>query len=268
VKGSFLASALNAISTRYHKSKGFFKLIDAFVVTNDWMLQIMVRSGYAREKLHVIPTFVDPKMFRPRDTALKEDYIAYVGRLEFHKGVHVAVEALHHFRRAGCLPMIRLKIAGNGDAGYIQSLRRQVSSLGLCDAVDFVGKLNEERLCTLLNGALVSMVTSLWYENLPNSLLESLACGTPVLAPRHGCFTACVREGETGFFFEPGSAPDLARALKLALSDRQQLLRLSAAARLEAERIYSPEQHLESLFGLFREVSARNWKRVPDKSAL
>ena len=77
-----------------------------------------------------------------------------------------------------------------------------------------MGNLNKEDLSTLLGGALFSVVPSIWYENLPNSILESYASGTPVLASDIGSLSSFVTRNETGYLFQPNNPNEPRKMLR------------------------------------------------------
>lgn len=254
VQNSLGPSLLNAAATLYHRLRGFFDLVDVFVTTNQFMYQMMRSAGFLESRLRCIPTFVDTEAFRPVQQSAKCRYIAYVGRLERFKGVHILVDAMRLLVNSRPDLDVQLLIAGTGDDDYASALRRQVSESGLQDVVSFLGLLETGGLRDLLSKAQVSVVPSLWYENLPNSLLESYACGTPVVASNIGSLKECVRDGETGFLFRPAEAASLQQCLQYCLDHPAHLAQMSEAARRTAQDQYSASVHLRKLESLFAEL--------------
>ena len=258
VQESVSASALNAVATWYHRWRRYFDLIDVFVTTTPFMRRMMLSAGFAEERLRCIPTHVNAAAFTPRPGFAKEGYIAYAGGLRRIKGVHVLVDAVARLRRRRPDLNVRLKIAGSGDAAYSAQLHQQIEREELQAAVEFVGRLDAPQLCTLLSGAIVSVVPSLWYENLPNAVLESYACGTPVVASDLGSLQECVVHGETGYRFAAGSAANLAERLERCLADPGALPAMARHVRHVAETVYAPARHLDALEQLFADVLRRN----------
>ncbi|MBI5649259.1 MAG: glycosyltransferase family 4 protein [Chloroflexi bacterium] len=252
VQHSFAASALNALATWFHQSRRYFDLIDVFVTTTEFMYRMMRQAGFPERRLRFIPTFVNGNLFHPTPNFVKENYIAYAGRLEEIKGAHILIQALARLRRTHPDLTINLKIAGTGDADYRARLETQIVKAGLSDSIQFVGELQTQDLTNFLNRAILTIVPSVCYENFPNIALESYACGTPVLASRIGSLTECVSEGETGFLFDIGNAARLADRIVFCLDHPELLATMTSNARRAAETIYSPDTHLiklEQLFG-------------------
>ena len=253
MKGSLAASTLNMLATWYHRNRHFFDLIDCFVCTNDFMYNMMLDAGYPENKLVCIPTFTNIEHFFPNTGYVKSDYFAYCGRLTELKGVHVILEAIAHIKKKNCAD-VRLKIAGTGDPEYVDACRRQVANRELETNVEFVGELNTEQLPGFLANALFSVVPSLWFENLPNSLIESLACGTPVIASNIGSLSGCIDNGRNGFLFIPGDSLDLAEKMAHCLENETLLNTMAMNARIEAEAEYSSVKHINKLLRVFNEL--------------
>jgi glycosyltransferase involved in cell wall biosynthesis len=256
VKGSLALSAADAAATYFHRLRGYFDLVDRWVVTNDFMGEMMVASGIDPQKIVCIPTFTDLDHFRPRpDQADEEEpYLACVGRLDEPKGVHVLIEALGLLKAQGEAPVLKIAGAGHGDA-YEARLREQVAALGLEGLVRFLGRLDKDEIAQLMAGARYCVAPSLWYENLPNSIIESLASGTPVIAADIGSLPMTVTHEVDGLLFKAGSAEGLADAIKAGLVPGVRE-RLSVGARRTAEQRHAPEAHISKLLQLFSSLIA------------
>ena len=250
VKESRAASLMNLIATWYHRRKRFLDLIDNFVCTNQFMYDMMLEAGYPEKRLTCIPTFTDLAHFQPDQSGSKSDYFVFVGRITSIKGVHILLEAMGKLTSKK-LQETHLKIAGAGDEAYLNECKNMVTTLGLEKHVTFLGEVPTDGLPSLLNKALFSVVPSLWFENMPNSILESYACATPVLASNIGSLIGTVNDGKTGFLFQPGSSEDLAEKIEYCLTHSVLLEEMSMNCKRKAEEKYSPESHINALLSLF-----------------
>jgi glycosyltransferase involved in cell wall biosynthesis len=140
----------------------------------------LVALGVAARKITVLRNGVDLERFRPRDRDAIRSRLGLtgplwltVGNLVELKGVHLAIEALAQ------APDATLLIAGDGPEG--PRLRAQVRRLGLGSRVQFLGTVPHASLCDWYNAA-DALVHASSREGMPNVVLESMACGTPVLA--------------------------------------------------------------------------------------
>lgn len=154
----------------------------ADIVTVSEALKVKVAAlGIDPEKITVLRNGVDLGRFRPLDRgAIRVElglaagpvWLA-VGHLVELKGVHITLAAL---ARA---PDATLLIAGEGpEEGR---LRQLVDRLGIAARVRFLGAIPHGELCGFYNAADVMVIASS-HEGMPNVVLESLACGTPVIA--------------------------------------------------------------------------------------
>ncbi|MBA4357956.1 MAG: hypothetical protein C0405_09560, partial [Desulfovibrio sp.] len=147
------------------------------------------------------------------------------------------------------------KIVGQGhDPKYVASLHELVQSLHLEKVVEMCGDSPPESIPALLQRAQFSVIPSIWYENLPNSLLESLACGTPVIASDIGSLSMTIEDGVNGLLFRVGDAQHLADRMLHYLRSRELKLEMPLRSRESAISTYSPEQHVAKLLQLFDTV--------------
>lgn len=255
VKGSLVISGLDAAATLFHRMRGYFDLIDQFVTTNAFMTEMMIKAGYPANRLTCIPTFTDIRKFKPppggRDGPR---YIAFVGRLDPAKGVHVLLDAMIHLKQLLADPPL-LRIAGvEHNAEYVTALKAQAESAGLQHLVEFLGPLPADQVADLMQGAMALMMPALWFENLPNTIIESFACGTPVIASDIGSLSRTIIDGENGLLAKTADAADLAAKIARLAGDSEMQARLSKAARRTAETTYAPDRHLASLEQLFARI--------------
>ena len=252
VKNSKITSITNAVAAWFHSYKGYFDLIDCFITTNMFMYKMMIRAGWSEKKLICIPTFTDTEIFRPENDFSKSNYICYVGRLEDLKGIHVLVNAFIAMQKQSS-SNVCLKIAGTGSDSYIKHLKTTINNAGMENLIHLTGKLNAIQLSHFMGNSLLTVVPSLWFENLPNSILESYACGTPVIASDIGSLPDCVKKGKTGDLFKAGDSKDLTETLKFYLNHPVILKKMAKNSRNEATRLYSPKAHMDSLEHLFNQ---------------
>lgn len=142
----------------------------------------LVRLGVERQRITVLRNGVDLEKFQPQPAAgaalrselgLDGPVLLSVGGLIERKGHHYTIEAMRH------LPAANLLIAGEGPLG--DSLRRQARESGVAERVHFLGPIAHEDLPRYYSAADVSVLASS-REGMPNVVLESIACGVPVVA--------------------------------------------------------------------------------------
>jgi glycosyltransferase involved in cell wall biosynthesis len=211
VQGSLAASTVNYAATRFHERAGYYDLINTFVVPSRFTMKKMVEGGYDQTRMVHIPTFVNVNT-RPSDVTERPPVVVYAGRLESLKGVHLLLEATRLIRQRANAPNFNVRVIGTGEPEYVQSLQATIERSSLTN-VQLEGAMPEAELRFALRAARCSVAPSIWYENLPNSVLESLAEGTPVIAPDHGSLPELVSHRRTGLLVPPGDPAAIAGAL-------------------------------------------------------
>ena len=139
--------------------------------------------------------------------------IASVGLLIERKGHHLAIDALARLRQEG-FPDVTLLIVGNGP--WEAKLRKQARQRQVADAVIVYGGLPPADMPGVFAAADVLLLASR-SEGWANVILESLACGTPVVASAVPGTVEAIRSPDVGIVFAPRSAAGVASALRAAL---------------------------------------------------
>ncbi|WP_380172016.1 glycosyltransferase family 4 protein [Kineococcus sp. DHX-1] len=173
--------------------------------------------------VHLLENGVDTHVFRPDPDArvrvavelhVPGPLFVVVGRLHPQKRVDRSVRLLQEF------PGATLVLAGDGpDRPALQAL---AADLGVAERVRFLGAVDRARVPGLLAAADVSLLTSQWREGLPMAVLESLACGTPVVTSR----TTAPVEGTQVPRVDAGNPGDLAAAVRRLLARGRSLTSL------------------------------------------
>ena len=255
VKGSRVLSLLEAAATTFHRWRGYFGLIERYVTTNPFMTEMMVAAGFPAEKLTCIPTFANLDKFTPAPAGAEKTYLLYVGRLDKPKGVHVLIDAMARLKQRGRI--VPLKIAGSSHApDYPAALRKQARDAGISDSIAFLGSAPSDQIPALMRGAIATIMPAIWYENLPNSVVEAFASGCPVIASDLGSLSHTVAHEADGLHFRPGDAADLADKIERLLTDSELRNRLAEGARRTAVSRHSPVDHTAKLLELFRDVTS------------
>jgi glycosyltransferase involved in cell wall biosynthesis len=151
--------------------------------------------------------------------------IGYIGRFSEEKGILQLVKAL---------PAILdnqkdLRIFIGGDGPLRESVKTSVEELKNTDRVDIPGWIDHNNLSLYLNQIRLLIIPSNT-ESGPITLLEAMACGTPVLATRVGMIPDIIKDGETGFILGNNSSECVVENVQRALSSPD-LERIAEAGR-------------------------------------
>lgn len=184
------------------------------------------------KKAVLIKGGIDTTRFSPNGARISDKTILFVGRILPHKGIDYLIKGFRLLNR----PDYTLRIIGRVySQDYYDYIKRLAEDL----AVDFVHDANDDRLVEEYRKALVTVLPSVHrsydgsYTTVPELmgfvLLESQACGTPVICTDAGAMREFVAHEQTGFVVEQNSAEAIAAAIR-------RMIDTPSAERLEFQR--------------------------------
>ncbi len=145
--------------------------------------------------------YIDFTKFRKtKKISERENLIGYVGRLSPEKGIENFVAAISMLSKE--VDDLKFLIAGDGN--LMDEIKSYVDNNGLSGNTEILGNIDHTELPKYLN-ELKLLVMPSYTEGLPNIMLESMACGTPVLAPSVGGIPDIIKDGENGFILKDNS---------------------------------------------------------------
>ena len=190
------------------------------VVPSRFLHEVFARHRMAAE---VVPNIVDLQRFCPAVPVAGAQLIV-ARNLEPIYDNATALRAFAQVR--GALPQARLLVAGTGPEEG--ALKRLAAELGIADAVEFAGRLERDVMARRLRDSHVAINPSL-ADNMPNSVLEALASGVPVVSTRVGGVPYIVEDGETALLVPPRDPAAMAQAVLRLLREPALAARLRAA---------------------------------------
>jgi glycosyltransferase involved in cell wall biosynthesis len=194
--------------------------IDAFVAYNHYFANFMADYlNVDRNRIEVIRHGLQleghgARQVRPSQSPFT---IGFFSRIAPEKGLHLLVEAFALLCADRSLPELRLKAAGyksSGDEPYFETVMQRVRELGLGNRFEFAGELDRKSKIKFLQSLDVMSAPTVYRESKGISVLESMANGVPVVAPRHGSFTEILEHTGGGLLCEPENPADLAAKLR------------------------------------------------------
>lgn len=251
LKGSKALSVLRAISCDYTRRFRLYDRADAVITPPEYTKKLLVESGFFPEnKVFVNPTFIDCAKIAPDFTP--GDYVLCLGRFSEEKGFRYAVEAMGYLKD---LP-VRLAITGTEESCG-ETLKARIDALGIRDKIEFTGFVTGQALEELTKKSLCVACPAVWYENMPNVVLESYAYGKPVIASDLGSLAEIVEDKKTGLLFEPKNAEKLAQCIRLLAEDPEKTEEMGRSARKLCEEKYNPEAHWQRFLTIAEKIGVR-----------
>ncbi len=176
------------------------KNVNIFIVLNEFCKNKYVESGFNSKNMRIKPNFLFYKPIKQNEK--KEEYALYLGRIAPEKGVDYLIEAFETID-------FPLKIAGTGDLGLVNKLKEKARKNKNIQFLDFV---KDEAKQNLIQNASFLIIPSIWYETFGLVGLEAYALSVPILASNIGGLSSIVKNGETGYLFEPNNIESLKNA--------------------------------------------------------
>lgn len=226
----------------------------ASITVCEALRQELIELGADGAKIHTLRNGVDLECFRPPAESrelLKErlgvpakaPLIVSVGGLVERKGHHLTIDATVELEDA------HLLIAGNG--AERSALEARIEGLGIGDRVRLLGSVPHAELAAFYGAADISVLASS-REGWANVLLESMACGTPVVATSVWGTPEVVASPEAGLLAEERSAVCLRKQIAALLADPPD----RTATRIYAEQ-YSWDDTVRGVINVFKTVVAQ-----------
>lgn len=186
-------------------------------------LPIGTRIGAIVEQAREL-VFDPPRFERDRPRPVR---LVFMGYNHYYKGLHVLSAALERLS-ADDLRRIDLSIYALDGQSIEWVFRRLEPRLA---RLTFVPGYRYHDIPWMLGGKDLGVVSSVWWDNAPQTVFEFFACGVPVLGAEVGGIPDFVREGENGLLFRGNDADDLARRLREVVAEPWMLDRLRAQVR-------------------------------------
>jgi glycosyltransferase involved in cell wall biosynthesis len=205
-------------------------------------------------RTYVVPNGVEVERIEKIAPAVinKEKAIMFLGNLRELKGAHILIEALGIVKRS--IPDIYLLIAGSGSQEA--RLKAMVSASGLEDNVSFMGFIRGDEKFSYIKASRLLVLPSFW-EALPITVLEGMACGKAVVASAVGGVPYLVHDGENGYLVRPGNAADLATRI-VELLDNDVLLAGMGADSLRKVQDYRWEKIAVDTYSIYCMIMRAN----------
>ena len=232
--GSSRAVDLSRLSWHL-KARALSKMKPVIVTPSTWLANSARRSNLLKNaRIEVIPNPLDLELFSPAAKEVSRATLglplhkklvafgAFNAELDLNKGYDLLKEAL-------------TKVDSTYEVVLFGVSERPS---GMTQETHPLGTIRDDSRLAMLFSAVDALLMPSRSENLPNTIIESLACGTPVVAFRVGGIPELIEHRENGYLAEPFDTTDLARGIAWVLEDVERHAQLRASSRAKAEREY------------------------------
>lgn len=243
------------------KKKAWRDLKLTVVTPSRWLADCARSSSIFHDvRVEVIPNGLDLTIFKPVEKRLARELLSLPlnrklilfggmsSTSDRNKGFHLLLPALQKMSAEGWKEMAELVVFGSSEPDCAPPFGMKAN---------YLGRLHDNSTLALLYAAADVFVAPSMQENLPNTVMESMACGTPCVAFEQGGVPDLIEHERSGYLARPFEADDLARGIALVLEDEGRRTAWSTEARRKVEREYSLEEVAGRYADLYREILAR-----------
>lgn len=227
------------------------------VAPSAWLAgQARASSLLGRRRIEVIPYGLDLTTFAPieKEDARKRLGLPSGGRMVLFGGWGAAADRRKGLSLLiGALLELRAKAQGPIHLLLFGGSRRGESASGAHHTID-LGFIHGDASLALAYSAADVFVAPSREDNLPSTVMESLACGTPVVAFRRGGIPELVKDGVTGRLVDSVDAHSLAEGLRGLIDSSGELAACSSAARMDCESRFDQRLQARRYLDLYREL--------------
>jgi glycosyltransferase involved in cell wall biosynthesis len=231
-----------------------YSMPDKFLAVSGEVERVLRNYGIPEERIALVYSAVelarlnvDPIPRAELNVPESVPLLVTAGALVGHKDHANFIEAFHRVRAE--FPEAHAVIAGEGELRA--QLERQSAELALGDSIHFLGHRGDAP--AIIRAADV-YVSSSWSEGLGTSVLEALACGTPVVASEAGGIPEMVLHGQTGYLVPNRDPIALADSIVISLRDRDAARRMAKAGQRFVRENFSVDRMVEGTIRVYQEL--------------
>ncbi|MGD1991909.1 MAG: glycosyltransferase family 4 protein [Anaerolineae bacterium] len=227
---------------------------DALVAVSNGLRDIALETSDV--PIQVIPNAIDLTRFTPRvawDRESCEDErvkLLFVGRLIRFKNVGTLLEAVAWVKGETTMPFV-LEIVGDGVER--PELEEQAAELGLAPDVRFRGWVDRSNIVPYYQNADLFVTASIW-EGMPNTVLEAMACGLPIIASDVQGSDELVEPGKNGYLVPVRDAKAMAQAILLLVENEHERRRMGQQSRRIVQRTFAWDRIAEGYEAVYRRM--------------
>ncbi len=246
----------------WKQKRRYWDLADLTVVApSEWLAQCAKTSSlFSDRRVEVIPNGLDTTVFKPVDSSIvrrqthvpADKVIILVGAMKTlrdeNKGFHLLKPALQRLVANGWARRAELVVFGEPEPRHPPAVGLKTTYVGYVD--------DDAQLARLYSAAAVFVAPSI-QEAFGLTVLEALACGTPVVAFDVSGIPDMVEHKKTGYLARPFDTEDLANGIAWVLKDHDRRQLLSSRAREKVEQEFTVEKVVRRYASLYEDVLAR-----------
>lgn len=240
IKNSMLKSVLGYIEKKYYDLHKIFCKVDCIISPSEFNKNQLLKGKLKCNDITVIHNFVNET--EKTDYTLG-DCAFYFGRLSKEKGILNLIEAINN------IPGARLIIAGDGPER--ENIQAYIKEHKLENRITLLGYLNQNDIRENIRKCRFVTVPSIWYENCPYSILETMEIGKPIIGSKIGGIPELIQDGINGFTYEHNDITKLTNILMKLFGNDETVKQFSKNSKQIFIQNYSAEAYYNKLMTVY-----------------
>lgn len=244
IKDSKLKSVLAVLESKYYRKNKIYKKIDYIITPSEFIKGQLLKGRIQYNKIETIHNFVRSK---PRiEVNQDKEYAFFFGRLSIEKGILNLLNALKNIDSGNLL------IAGDGPER--ENIEQYIKENNLENRVQLLGHLNQDEIRRYIQESKFVVVPSIWYENCPYSILETMEIGKPIIGSRIGGIPELIKENENGFLYNYYDIDALSKYMKELFENKDLSTKQSQKSRKLFEEKYNERIYYNKILDTYENL--------------
>jgi glycosyltransferase involved in cell wall biosynthesis len=240
------------------KAKAWQNLNITIVTPSHWLSKCAASSSLLKDtRIEIIPYGLDTKQYKPIEKSVARSILGFPQDKQLilfgamsatsdpRKGFNLLQSALQKLSQSGWGDQVELFIFG-------ASQPKTLPELGFKS--HYLGRLNDDISLSLVYAAADVFLAPSVQDNLPNTVMESLACGTSCVAFDIGGMPDMIDHQQNGYLAKSFDVEDLARGIAWVLEDEERLRKLGVNGREKVEQNYTLEINSQNYLSLYENL--------------
>ena len=241
IKGSKLKSILGVLEAKYYRKNNIYSKIDFIITPSEFLKKQLIKGNLEYNKIETLHNFVINS--NEEKNCNDNGYAFFFGRLSIEKGILNLLKAIKQLDNG------RLIIAGDGPER--ENIKTFIKENNIEDRVKMVGYLKQEQIKEYIENSRFVVLPSIWYENCPYSILETMEIGKPIIGSKIGGIPELIDDKKNGYVYEYNNIDNLAEKMKILFDNNEVANQQSIMSRKLYEEKYNENFYYNKLLKIY-----------------
>jgi glycosyltransferase involved in cell wall biosynthesis len=232
---------------------------DTFIVLGEIFKNKLLKMGARPNmKFYIETTVADSRFLNDFDidnkiNSFDEDVkILFISRIEKEKGIYIALDAFNKFIKNNPSLNVKLTVAGSGKE--LQSAEDYCSNNQI-ERVDFLGHVKGDQKGTLLKESHIMLFPTYYGEGLPNSILEGMLYGMPIISRFNAGIPDVVKNNVNGFLTESLNSDEFEKYLEMIILDKEKYKIIANYNHIYALERFTSDKVRDRLLAIYKDLN-------------